>query len=261
MATTQTPQPTPLDQVKELEREADALAKCQVATAADAKTLQKANDDVEKEIATYNAEHDKLVKDIGDAKNVLAPIVNRIKQRAPDVAKKVDDIIQTYDADLEEKKKGLETREKEASDALAAMKTAEAAAAEKQAYFDRTKGRREWLKTQAINLKKAADTADTMNDADAYGEAYAIAKIAQDAAQNPLAVATFKTEIKASLEALITARKDLREKTDDYVRKARFRDDLATTIADLTTKRADNIVKLIVDSMSAQTETAKPQAA
>jgi DNA repair exonuclease SbcCD ATPase subunit len=261
MATTQTPQPTPIDQVKELEREADALAKRQAAAAADAKTLQKANDDVEKEIATYIAEHDKLAKDTGDAKNDLVPIIDRIKQHAPDVAKKVDDIIQTYDADLEEKKKSLETREKEASDALAAMKTAEAAATEKQVDFDRKKGRREWLKTQATNLKKAADAADKKNDADAYGEAYAIAKIALDAAQDPPTVATYKSEIKSSLEALITARKDLRERTDDSVRKARLRDDLATTIVDLTAKRADNIVKLIVDSMSAQTETARPQAA
>jgi chromosome segregation ATPase len=247
MTNTATTPATPADQVKQLQGEADALAKQQAAAATDAKAMQKAFEDAEKEITAYIAEYEKIKTDTKSAKDLLKPILDRIKQHSAAVAQEVDGIIQAYDTDLAAKRAAYATAVAAAATAGTALKNAEEDAETKQGDFEKKKGRRDWLKTQLGNLDKTVKAADAKEDAEAYAEAYTIAKVPYDAAVQPPTVAVFASELRGAWSALYTARQTLRQTRDDYGKAVRTRDDLRATIGELEAKRAEYILKQVIE--------------
>lgn len=249
MLDTATATPTPADQLKALQGEADALANQQAAAAADATTMQKAFEDGEREIKAYLAEHDKLANDTDEAKEQLKAIVVRIKHHSATVAAKVTRIIETYDDAVEKKEnKDYKRAEDEAETAGKALKDAEKDAALKQADFEKNMGLRDRLRLQLGNLQNAVRAADAKDDAEAYAEAYAIAEVPYAANEALPTVTVFATDLRNAWEALRDSRHVLREKNDTYFRAVRRRDDLQATIAELKAKRADNILTQITES-------------
>ena len=86
-----------VDRIRQLVAEAEALGKQQAATAADAKALQKGLDDIEKEIAAYVTEHEKLAVDTATDQAKLKAITGRIKQHSGDLVNTVERTMTDYD--------------------------------------------------------------------------------------------------------------------------------------------------------------------
>ena len=250
MLDTATATPTPAEQLKALQGEADALAKQQAAAAADATTMQKAFEDGEREIAAYLAEHDQLENDTDEAKHQLQAIVDRIKHHSATVAAKVGEIIKTYDDAVG--KIDYKRAADKAETAGEALKEAEKDAERKQADFEKNKGRRDRLKLQLGNLQNTVRAADARDDAGAYAEAYALAApyTPATATEAVPTVTVFATDLRNAWEALRDSRRVLREKNDAYFRAVRKRDDLEATIAERKAKRADNIRTQVIETQT-----------
>jgi DNA repair exonuclease SbcCD ATPase subunit len=241
---------TPADQIKELRAEADAITTQQAAAVADAQAMQQAFDDVDREIKSYIPEYDKLASDTSASHEKLKAIVDRTKQRSGKLVDRVEEIISGYNKTISDKAEAYQKAKTTAADAEQEMRRAQADAAQQQAEFDEKKTLRDALKAQLTQLGKAATDAEENENAKAYAEAYAMARIPLDAMVTPPAVKAFADQLRTAWSDLNAKKTTLRQRADASVKAARACDDLKATIDELKTKKVENMMAQVKEALA-----------
>jgi chromosome segregation ATPase len=248
---------TPADQVKELQAEAAAIAEQQAAAAADAQTMQQAFEDGEKEITSYVPEYHELARDTSASHEKLKAIVDRTKQRSGKLAETVEQIITAYNQTITDKIAAYETAKDTAAAAEQEWRKAQADAAQQQAEFEEKKTLHDRLKTQLTQLGTAATAADERENAKAYAEAYAMARIPLDAMVTPPAVKAFADQLRTAWSALNATKTTLRQKHYASTKAAHSRDDLKGTIDELKTNKTDKLMAQVKEALANGEESPK----